>query len=50
MWLIRLGMAWYLSLSYGLTGVWIAMAVELSIRGMLFLARLRWGNWIKTMN
>lgn len=50
MWLIRLGMAYYLSLSYGLRGVWIAMAVELSVRGLLFLARLKWGNWIKTLN
>lgn len=49
MWLIRLGMAYYLSLSYGLRGVWIAMAIELSVRGLLFLARLKWGNWIKTL-
>lgn len=50
MWLIRLGMAYYLSLDYGLKGVWIAMAIELSIRGCLFLARLKWGNWIKTLS
>lgn len=49
MWLIRLGMAYYLSLDYGLKGVWIAMAIELSVRGLLFLARLKWGNWIKSL-
>lgn len=49
-WLIRLGLAYYLSLDYGLKGVWIAMAVELTIRGLLFLSRLRFGQWIKSDN
>ena len=47
MWVVRLAMAYYLSLSHGLKGVWIAMAIELTIRGLLFLIHLRYGNWMK---
>jgi len=46
MWLVRLTMAAYMAPRYGLRGVWIAMAVELSFRGALFLARLARGRWI----
>ena len=31
---------------YGLQGVWLAMAVELCCRGLLFLFRLRSGQWM----
>ncbi len=37
MWLIRLTLAYYLASQYGLRGVWFAMAVELSLRGMMFI-------------
>ena len=35
MWLIRLTLAYCLASQYGLRGVWFAMAVELSLRGMM---------------
>lgn len=47
MWLVRLTLAWWLSSSFGLVGVWIAMAVELVFRGCLFLFRLFFGDWVK---
>ena len=37
MWLIRLTLAYALASHYGLCGVWFAMAVELSLRGMMFI-------------
>lgn len=48
MWLVRLTLAYVLSKSYGLEGVWIAMAVELTFRGTLFLIRLFRGSWMKS--
>ena len=48
MWLVRLTLAYALSKSYGLQGVWIAMAVELAFRGILFLIRLVRGSWLKS--
>jgi putative MATE family efflux protein len=41
MWGVRLPLAWWLSKSYGLAGVWTAMAIELTFRGGIFLLRLR---------
>ena len=37
MWLIRLTMASALASRYGLRGVWFAMAVELTLRGLMFI-------------
>ena len=48
MWLVRLTLAYGLSKSYGLEGVWIAMATELTLRGCLFLVRLFRGSWMKS--
>ncbi len=48
MWLVRLTLAYGLSKSYGLEGVWIAMATELTFRGILFLVRLFRGSWMKS--
>lgn len=45
MWLVRLTLAWALAPHMGLAGVWTAMCVELCFRGLIFLARLRWGAW-----
>ena len=45
MWGVRLTLAWYLSKDYGLKGVWIAMATELTFRGTIFLCRLFYGKW-----
>ena len=50
MWFVRLTLAYGLSKSYGLEGVWIAMAVELTFRGILFLVRLFRGSWTKSFN
>lgn len=47
MWLVRLTVAYGLSSQYGLRGVWFAMALELSLRGILFLVRLFRGKWMK---
>lgn len=44
-WLVRLPLAWWLSRSYGLDGVWMAMAAELTFRGAIFLTRLVRGKW-----
>ena len=38
------------ALSYGLEGVWIAMATELTFRGILFLIRLFRGSWMKSFH
>ena len=40
-WIVRLGLARVLVGPLGLQGVWIAMAVELCVRGLLMLFRLR---------
>ena len=50
MWFVRLTLAAILAKDYGLPGVWTAMAVELSFRGMLFLIRLYRGKWIKNID
>ena len=47
MWLVRLTLAAYLAPTYGLRGVWTAMAVELTFRGTIFLIRLFRGKWMK---
>lgn len=40
MWLIRIPLAFFLSARMGLRGVWIAMAVELTVRGLVMISRL----------
>jgi putative MATE family efflux protein len=47
MWLVRLTLAAVLAPIYGLPGVWTAMAIELTLRGTMFLIRLFKGNWMK---
>ena len=49
MWGVRLTLAWWLSKDYGLMGVWTAMAIELTFRGIIFLLRLWKGNWNKKL-
>ena len=46
MWVVRITLAALLAPVYGLQGVWLAMAVELCCRGLLFLFRLRSGQWM----
>ncbi len=40
-WLVRIPLAWYFSTRMGLAGVWMAMCVELTFRGLIFLLRLK---------
>ena len=47
MWCVRLTLAYVLAQNYGLRGVWIAMAIELTFRGIIFLIRIARGGWIK---
>ena len=49
MWGVRLTLAWWLSQSHGLRGVWTAMAIELTFRGIIFLTRLFHGGWNKQL-
>lgn len=46
-WLVRIPIAALLAPTWGLNGVWTAMAVELSFRGLIFLWRLIKGTWLK---
>lgn len=48
MWVVRLPLSLVLSWKYGLQGVWIAMCLELCVRGTLFLFRLHSKKWLKT--
>lgn len=50
MWMVRLTLAAGLAPAYGLRGVWIAMAIELSFRGAMFLFRIFSGKWLKKTN
>lgn len=45
MWAVRLTLAASLAPKFGLKGVWTAMAIELTFRGSIFLARLFKGGW-----
>lgn len=47
-WGIRITCAWMLVSRVGLKGVWIAMAADLTVRGILFLIRLKQGRWAET--
>ncbi|MBQ6253153.1 MAG: MATE family efflux transporter [Bacteroidales bacterium] len=47
MWLVRIGLAAILTPKMGLRGYWIAMCVELNLRGLLFLWRLHGDKWMK---
>ena len=47
MWVVRIIPALFLTRTYGLRGLWLCMAVELSFRGILFLVRLYRGTWLK---
>mgnify|MGYP000896563298 CR=1 FL=1 len=46
-WLVRVGSALLLVPRFGLTGMWIAMAVELCIRGLLLLYRQKTSKYYK---
>lgn len=47
MWGVRLTLALALTPRFGLKGAWIAMAVELCFRGVLFLLRVKRERWLQ---
>lgn len=47
MWLVRIGLAAILTPRLGLQGYWIAMCVELNVRGLFFLWRLKGDKWMR---
>ena len=46
-WVFRITLSILLAPAMGLNGVWLAMCIELCIRGILFLLRLKSGRWLK---
>jgi len=48
MWGVRITLSFALAGSLGLVGIWLAMAVELMARGIVFLVRLYRGKWLNT--
>lgn len=46
-WIVRLPIAAVLASTMGLRGVWLAMCIELTFRGVIFLIRLFRGTWLK---
>lgn len=48
-WGVRLTLGYYLTPRIGLKGMWIAMAVELCFRGILFLIRMKRGKWLESI-
>ncbi|MBO4427275.1 MAG: MATE family efflux transporter [Bacteroidales bacterium] len=47
MWVVRIGLALILVRSMGLVGYWVAMCIELNVRGIIFFVRLRGESWMK---
>lgn len=50
LWIVRIGLSLLLVKPLGLVGIWIAMAVELTFRGLLMVGRLTYVNAIKEKN
>lgn len=50
MWIFRIVPAIFLTPLLGLKGYWIAMAFELNVRGIIFLARLKSKRWARGGN
>ena len=46
MWGVRITLSFLLAKPFGLNGVWIAMAIELCIRGILFMIRMYSNKWV----
>ena len=49
MWFVRIIPAIFLTRVYGLVGYWIAMCIELNVRGLLFIWRISGQKWMKNM-
>ena len=48
MWIVRIGLAVILIPRMGLAGYWVAMATELSVKGVIFALYIRSERWMKT--
>ena len=46
-WLVRIVLALILTPKMGLMGYWVAMCIELNVRGLLFLAYVKSDRWIR---
>lgn len=46
-WVVRIGLALILTPRMGLMGYWIAMCIELNLRGVLFVARVSGTRWMQ---
>ena len=46
LWGIRIILAFFLAPTMGLMGAWLAMAIDISVRGVLYLTRLYKTNWL----
>lgn len=49
MWAVRIPLSAILASTMGLKGVWIAMCIELCVRGGLFLTRLKGKRWLRIL-
>ena len=49
MWAVRIPLSAILASHMGLKGVWIAMCIELCVRGLLFLIRLKGKRWLRVL-
>ncbi|MCF0230100.1 MAG: MATE family efflux transporter [Parasporobacterium sp.] len=47
MWCVRIVLAWIIVPVMGLKGYWLAMCIELCVRGIIFLIRMYSGRWQK---
>ena len=47
MWVVRIGLAALLTPRFGLVGFWIAMCIELNVRGFIFALRVKGDKWMK---
>ena len=48
MWIVRLGLSAIMVKTMGLYGVWLAMAIELCFRGVIYLLYLSSKRWLNT--
>ena len=46
MWFVRIPLSALLAVKFGLYGVWLAMCIELCVRGVIFLFRLKGKRWM----
>ena len=49
MWIVRIGLSLWLTrgCGWGLEGYWVPMCIELNLRGILFIFRVKGDSWMK---